>query len=362
MTYAVAKDITDFLIKNSEQAGIIPAINFFGGEPLLLWDTVIVPLVRYIREEYGQPFQLSMTSNCVAINKEKLEFMKHYSIGLLFSIDGDKETQDYNRPLKSGNSSFDLLSDKIPLILKYYPEMTFRATLIPRTCHNLFHNIQFAERMGYHSYFTMPNVFEAWDDAARKIVEEQLRLYSDYCIASYRSNIQPILFGPYTITFPKIQRINTAIVNNECRRDDIYGACAKCGLGSQTFAAIDFQGNVYACQELVSPTGENDIFYIGSIYTGVRDDLRKKLSCSFNTESEHGVNCKSCRINRVCDGGCVANNYMSTGNINIMPEAFCWWQKLLLEEVIRITKIMGEEQNPLFMDFWKRALDGGYYG
>lgn len=42
MTYQTAKDSADFLIHNAEIAGVTPAITFFGGEPLLGWDSVIV--------------------------------------------------------------------------------------------------------------------------------------------------------------------------------------------------------------------------------------------------------------------------------------------------------------------------------
>lgn len=48
MSYQTAKDAADFLIRNAEQSGTTPAITFFGGEPLLGWDTVIMPLTEYI--------------------------------------------------------------------------------------------------------------------------------------------------------------------------------------------------------------------------------------------------------------------------------------------------------------------------
>lgn len=64
MSYETARETADFLIRNAEESGDVPSINFFGGEPTLCWDSIIVPLSRYIREEYGKPFRMSMTSNC----------------------------------------------------------------------------------------------------------------------------------------------------------------------------------------------------------------------------------------------------------------------------------------------------------
>lgn len=361
MTLKVAMDSVSFLIHNAEETGTVPGITFFGGEPLLCWESVVVPLTKYIRREYGKPFSLSITSNCVLMTKEKLEFMRENDIGLLFSIDGDEETQNWNRPLSNGEDSFSLLKEKIPLILDYYPEMTFRSTIIPETCKQLFHNIMFAENSGYKNFFVIPNVFEPWGDNAKQTVETEMRKYSEYFIETFRGGTRPIMFGSYGDSFRKIQRINMAISNSDCRNEDVCGACAKCGLGTSSFASIDYSGSIFACQELTSPHGENDKFYIGSIYSGARDDLRDNLSSSFNTK-EHGEDCKHCRLNRICDGGCVANNYMGTGDINKMPPVFCWWLNLMLNETIYISTVLGQEKNQIFLDYWVEVHGGGNNG
>ena len=117
LDYSVAQDAADFLIKNAEAQGDIPSINFFGGEPMLCWDSIIVPLTKYVREKCGDRFNLSMTSNCTLINRERAKFMKDNGIGLLFSMDGGQGTQNLNRPMRNGRSSFDILENKIPIIL-----------------------------------------------------------------------------------------------------------------------------------------------------------------------------------------------------------------------------------------------------
>ena len=92
MSCRTAQDAADFLAANAGDAP--PSINYFGGEPLMCWDSVIVPLTGYIRARYGERFRLSMTSNCVLMTEDKLRFMKENKIGLLFSMDGDRATQD----------------------------------------------------------------------------------------------------------------------------------------------------------------------------------------------------------------------------------------------------------------------------
>ena len=51
MTFQTAVDAADYLAANAEERGETPSINFFGGEPLLKWKDVIVPLTYYIRHK-----------------------------------------------------------------------------------------------------------------------------------------------------------------------------------------------------------------------------------------------------------------------------------------------------------------------
>ena len=51
MTLQTAKDAADFLAGNGQAS-----INFFGGEPMLMWDEIIVPLTLYVHEKYGDGF------------------------------------------------------------------------------------------------------------------------------------------------------------------------------------------------------------------------------------------------------------------------------------------------------------------
>lgn len=360
MSYKVAKDTADFLIQNVDGTKETPSINFFGGEPTLCWDSIIVPLTKYLREEYNKLFKLSMTSNCVFLDNDRIQFMKDNDIGLLFSIDGDKETQDYNRPMHNGESSFDKLKDKIDIIAKEFPGCTFRSTLIPHTVHNTFHNIMFAVEHGYKSFFITPNVFEEWDSKSRETLRTELRKYSDWIIFNFRNgNIPSIDFSEYKKSFRKIQKINTAITNDMFREEKSCGACAKCGLGHSRFAAVDYKGNLYSCQELVSPKeGEKSIFYIGNIYSGIDDKKRNDLIDSFNTTEDRTGNCKHCRLNRICNGGCVANNQMQTGSINKTPEMWCWWENALLDESIYIMNVLGNEKNETFTKYWRSCLNG----
>ena len=347
MTLETAKAAADFLIANSE--GNTPEINYFGGEPTLCWDSIIVPLTRYIRD-MGKPFHLAMTSNGVLLTDERLQFMKDNDIGLLFSIDGAKATQDYNRPFRDGSGSFDALESRIQAIAKAFPNTTFRMTAIPPTCGNLFENICFAKESGFKNFFVVPNVFEPWDEQSRETITEELRKYGDMYIDAMQKGETPMQFSTLEKAFSDIKQINAA-VKGAYRK--LCTASGKCGMGASRFASIHPNGNLYACQEMTSNEGPESIFYIGNIFTGVLNERREMLMALYDSRPVVTEQCGKCRYVRICDGGCVANNYMTTGYLNTMPEVYCWWRGTVLEEAIRISRVLGEEQNPEFLKKWR---------
>ena len=350
MTLQVAMDSVDFLIRNAKGKKESPSINFFGGEPLLCWDSIIVPLTDHIRSTCGDNFDLSLTTNGVLLTEEKLAYMKANQIGILLSIDGGKETQDYNRPCRSGESSFDILSPILPKVLENYPDVTFRSTVTPKTCDRLFEDMMFAMSEGFQNYFVMPNEFEAWSEEASGTLKREFYKFVDYYIESFRSGTIPLQFSTFEKCFKQVPQINRAILANEFRVSDRCNACGKCGLGTSKYAAIDVEGNLYSCQEFSSNKSVRDAFYIGSIYEGVSNQMRNEIADTFDTTPSVGSNCGSCKLNRICDGGCVANNYLIHKDVNRVTDVYCQWSQLLLDAAIYVMQMLGAEQNELFRD------------
>jgi len=98
MTLDIAKQSVDFLINNTERKEeiegkiISPSLNFFGGEPMLCWDDIIIPLIKYIEEKYPNKIEMGITTNGTLLNQERIEFMREHHITPLLSMDGDRYT------------------------------------------------------------------------------------------------------------------------------------------------------------------------------------------------------------------------------------------------------------------------------
>lgn len=347
MTYETAFEATQFLIKNAEASNQVPSINFFGGEPLLKWDEIIVPLTRYIRETYQKPFSLGITTNGVLLDDEKLAFIQANEIGVLLSIDGAKTTQDINRPFHNGKGSFDKIEPNLKKLLAILPNATFRATIHRETVQHVYENMRFAIETGYNNFFFIPNVFDTWSEAEKQTLKEQVHLFGQWFIEEARQN-KILKFNPFTEKLKEIKKINQAHTNRQCRPLNGRPGEGKCGLGVSRFASVGPDGTLYGCQEMTSNNGKNNLFKIGDIYQGTDNKKRLALAALFDKKAVQGSNCETCLLNNICDGGCVANNYLASGNMNQMPDMLCYWYQILLEEAIYVAQVLGNERNECF--------------
>lgn len=341
MTYKIAKDAVDFLIKNAREINQKPSITFFGGEPLLKWDEIIVPLTIYIRETYGEDFGLDITTNGVLLDKEKLEFIKQNKIGFMVSIDGDKSTDDLNRPLKNGGSSFDIIAPRIPMFLEYNPYMTFRATVDHDNVSEYLNTHKFAIENGYQSVFTIVNVFTEWSMEEKAELREQIRKTADYYLELLKQG-KNVTFSPFMGMFQKIKQIQQATTNNQFRTagEGLMGY-GRCGLGASRFASIGTDGTLYSCQEMCDNEERGGFFQIGNIYEGEDNEKRMAIINEFDTKKVHSTEdiCPSCPFYMICDGGCSINNYFANKDLNIMPSILCYYYKCLYYEAVRVTNI-----------------------
>ena len=77
MTLTTATKALYFLLaQRDHKSSRNPNITFFGGEPTLEWDSLIVPIVKRGRELTENKISYNITSNGILLNRERLEFMK----------------------------------------------------------------------------------------------------------------------------------------------------------------------------------------------------------------------------------------------------------------------------------------------
>lgn len=327
MDLGTAKAAVNFVIREIERVGQSnaprPGIAFFGGEPMLRYNDIIVPLLTWMEESGLQEkynFTWSMTTNGTLFTEENIKFLYDHNVGILLSIDGAKETQDDQRPGANGASSFDMIN--IPLILRYYPKVTFRSAVEPRNAGKILENYLFARNSGFTHYFITPNHYAKWSMEDLNIALTQLAAVAQVMYNDIKNGVIPCYWDEFITDIQNVfqKPENTEISFNHC------------GIGTNS-VGIGVNGELNGCQEHNTYT-EHDIFYIGDIFTGIDPVRHKRLLENFKS-SKHPVCvenpelCKTCNFYDSCAGHfCPSHNMGNGGAIN-NSLASCIWKNFM---------------------------------
>lgn len=255
MTFEVAEQSILWLKENYEARNKTEKLNivFFGGEPLLCYDTIIVPIV----EKYKDIAEFSITTNGVLLDEDKVDFFYKNNVHILLSFDGVKVVQNKQRVGKECNS-YDSVIKNIPYLLLRFPNTTMRMTITKDSLPHLYDSIILAEEMGFKNVTFTPNAYEewTWDDAV--IYEEQLNKVGLHIYKSFFNHHDPV------INVQPIQKAYTKVEQSLYDNLKFNNNIMRCGLGT-TSCAICPNGDIVPCQEKTS----NPTFILGNVFSGI---------------------------------------------------------------------------------------------
>ena len=327
MSYEVGKKALDFLIRNSGARTNLE-VDFFGGEPLMNFD-VVKQLVAYGRSQeeiHNKKFRFTLTTNGMLLNDDVIDFANREMSNLVLSIDGRKEIHDRMRPCANGKGSYDLI---LP---------NFRKAAESRNQTNYYvrgtythYNTDFAE-----------DVLHLHDLGFEQISVEPVVCDPDEPYALKEEDV-PVLLEQYDILAREIikRRKEGHFINFFHFMINLEGGpcvakrLSGCGSGCD-YLAVTPWGDLYPCHQFV---GEEE-FLLGNVDEGVVNTaLRDKFaSCNVYTKDK----CRDCFAKFYCSGGCAANSYHASGDINGNYEIGCTLQKKRIECAIMIKAALSE--------------------
>ena len=80
-------------------------ISFFGGEPLMYFNTVAKPIIKHLEQEIASSkvkVHIHFTTNGYLLNSRLINYLKGKSISFQITLDGAKEDHDKTRFTKNG--------------------------------------------------------------------------------------------------------------------------------------------------------------------------------------------------------------------------------------------------------------------
>ena len=328
MTEEIGKSAVDFIIKNSGLRKHCE-IDFFGGEPLINFKTVkaVTEYVRRREIETGKIFKLTLTTNGVALDDEKISWLNENNISLVLSLDGRKEIHDEMRPDLNGRGSYEK-------VLK-----NFQKTVQSRNGDNYYlrgtytnKNLDFASDVesmlenGFDVLSIEPVVLK--DSPLALTAKDLPRIFEEYDRLS-EIYLERRRAGKEFFFF----HFNVDLSNGPCVAKRLAG----CGAGHEYFAVAE-NGDLYPCHQFVG----REKYKLGNVFTGIDESARHWIKYFRESHVLNKPKCIKCWAKYFCSGGCHANADLFNGDIRKPYEIGCEIQKKRLESAIYVQAMCTE--------------------
>lgn len=298
MTLAIAEQAINWAIQNKQKATKLKVL-FFGGEPLLEFNTIIKPII----EKYQNKLDYSITTNGTLLTEDILLFFQAHNVKLMLSYDGKPQLNNIQRD----NSSQKIIQI-LPKILKIYPKIKIRMTLTKKAIPFLHKSILWLTQHKIQNIMLEPNIYEEWTISDKTLfIAELKKIYAD----KIQTTIEPFSFYQN-----KIRKNNFLFPNS----------CLHCGLGT-SMCAIAPNGDIYPCQEYVN----NAMYILGDIFNGIdknkhlsflqlyQDNL-KQMNCNLQCSSDI---CQKMCLNQICPSKLFNCNFIKNKTMCYYNQALC---------------------------------------
>lgn len=316
MSFDVARRAVDFLIAHSGPREHCE-LDFFGGEPLMNWHVVqqTIDYVHKQEKKHGKKIKMSLTTNGLLLDKEKVKYLTDNHISLILSLDGRKEKHDRMRPGVHGEGTYDEIVKNLQYCVanrkgeEYYVRGTF-------TRYNMDFTTDVIDMIdkGFPAVSMEPVVGE--DTADYSIKEEDLpRVKAEYdrlakLFIAREEEGRPFFFFHF----------NMDLWKGPCLPKRLRG----CGAGHEYLAVVP-NGDIYPCHQFVGRDG----YVIGNVYEGLKNF---KMMRDFRMNHVFSKpECVDCWAKFFCSGGCHANNEAFAGDIHKPFHITCEIQKKRVE-------------------------------
>lgn len=287
-------------------------IHFFGGEPTLNF-AVIESVVKFLKNKKIEVFYRINTDGVVS--EKKLNFMIDNNFHFDISCDGPPKIQNFQRPLKNGDSSL-YVEKTIKFLVKKKADFKVKSVITKNS-------VKF-----------MPKIVEYLADLGVKLIRLEPVIIHGKAEINGIESINPNDFVYYFFKSLEVAREKKVYVSNWAYRNILEPQDYFCRVLRSNRIIITPNGLITKCMQHANAQ-EDSPFVVGVfnnaknlILDQKRIDFLKKLSVNDMPK------CKSCFAKHICSGGCYYENLHSNGNFNIPTKEKCEITQQLLRRLI----------------------------
>lgn len=331
MDAKTGKQAIDYLIAASGDRERLE-VDFFGGEPLLAFDTVkeVVEYARSREGETGKRFRFTITTNGMLLDDDKIDYINREMSNVVLSLDGRKSVNDKVRARVDGSGCYETVVPKFQKLV---------------------------QRRGDGEYY-LRGTFTKYNKDFGQDVLAMFDLGFD------QVSVEPVVSDPkepWALTredlpevFAEYDRLATTVLDHRLKKTGLnffhfmldlsQGPCAikrlrGCGCGNE-YLAVTPDGDVYPCHQFVGM----DQWKMGNVFDGTLDQDKKAYFAASTVYEK--PDCLECWAKFYCSGGCNANNFRYEGDVRKAHTLSCEMERKRLECAIGIkaAQLLREEE------------------
>jgi uncharacterized protein len=312
----------------SESCGVV----FFGGEPLLCKDRIaeLVAYARHLERSGAGRFHFKITTNGLLLDDAFLDLAVRSDVLIAMSFDGVREAHDRHRKLAGGGPTFDVLLERLKMLLAVRPYASVLMAVNPDTAQHLADSIAFLLDLNVRYLIVSLNYAGDWQESDSRVLAKQYKRLGKLYVQWTRAG-RKFYLSPFEVKL-------SSHINRHCWRKE------RCEL-AQRQLSVDPQGYLFPCVQFPKAGPASD-WCIGHVATGIDEVARGRIHDTSETEKEF---CQGCAIKDRCHNTCGCLNWQTTGNINAISPVLCRHEQVLTPIVDRVGKVLYKKRDPLFL-------------
>lgn len=269
-------------------------LSFFGGEPLLYFDNVVVDIINHAKMQckaFDAKLSIHFTTNAYLLTDNVLKQLEGLDVSFQITIDGGKQVHDSVRKTKGGEPTY--------------------ARIVEHIHQTLSRGFSVGVRFNYTAK-SIPSFIDVVKDFSH-LQQEQKQLVNFTFQRVWQDNE-----GDASQVEQQVEHIERAFeqaglfVNNA--KSYIVPYCYADGVNT---AVVNYNGDLFKCtaRDFAPKSKEGTLAADGTLRWNER--LRKRMSIRHGSDT-----CLQCRIYPICHGGCSQMKLEAPDGISSCPKGY----------------------------------------
>ncbi len=329
MSPEVGRAAADLCIEHAARSGERAILSFFGGEPMLAFDTLreVVEYATARARARRVPCLFRMNSNGTLITDAHLAWFEAHALRFTLSLDGDHAMHDSARVDHAGRGSFAALQARFDAFLAFDPALEVSLVVTPRNLGHLASGLAFLFERGFHWLTVRPDVMAAWDrDAIAELRRQYLRVADDYLVRLRRGD-----------------ELYLNLFDDKWRSATGDAGHARCDAGGGRLSVAP-GGELYPCVRWVGGAGPEA--GLGDVRRGLDAAAVAALRARVEAPKQP---CAGCAYQERCSHECACEQLSATGGLEGPAPALCEHERVLIPIADGLGNLLWREQNPAFL-------------